>query len=89
MVAREIMLVKVRCTAAQRAELTNIAHIFHGGVCDVAPRTLTLEITGKEDKMAAAQRLLASYGVLWLIKSVHAALAAASGWRWRSSWPGA
>ena len=62
MVAREIMLVKVTCTPAQRAELTNIAHIFHGGVCDIAPRTLTLEITGKEDKMAAAQRLLASYG---------------------------
>ena len=61
-VAREIMLVKVRCTAGQRAELTNVAHIFHGGVCDVGLKTITLEFTGKEDKMAAVQRLLVPYG---------------------------
>lgn len=63
-VAREIMLVKVRCSAKQRAELTNVAHIFHGGVCDVGLKTITLEFTGKEDKMAAVQRLLVPYGAV-------------------------
>ena len=54
--------VQVRCTAAQRQELTNVAHIFHGAVCDVSLSTCTLELTGKEDKMAAVQQLLAPYG---------------------------
>ena len=61
-VAREIMLVKVACSAQQRAELTNVAQIFHGAVCDVGLTTITLEFTGKEDKMAAVHRLLVPYG---------------------------
>lgn len=60
--SRELMLVKVKCNAAQRFELTNLAEIFHGNVCDVSLTTMTLEIQGKEDKMQAVQTLLAPYG---------------------------
>ena len=61
-VSRELMLVKVQCSAAQRAELTNLADIFHGNICDVSLTTVTLEVSGKEEKMQAIQTLLAPYG---------------------------
>ena len=53
---------QVRCDATQRREITDIAHIFHGAVCDVSLGTCTLEMVGKEDKMAAVQKLLSPYG---------------------------
>lgn len=61
-VARELMLIKVRCNAAQRRELSDLADIFHGTVCDVSLTTITLELQGKEDKMHALQGLLKPYG---------------------------
>ena len=60
--SRELMLVKVRCQAAQRGELRDLAQIFHGNICDVSLKTVTLELQGKEDKMQALQRLLKPYG---------------------------
>ena len=60
--ARELMLIKVRCGAPQRRELSDLADIFHGTVCDVSLTTITLELQGKEDKMHALQGLLEPYG---------------------------
>ncbi|KAK9792983.1 hypothetical protein WJX73_007808 [Symbiochloris irregularis] len=74
-VNREIMLVKVKCNAAQRREITDIADIFHGSVCDVSLGSIMLEIVGKEDKMAAAQTLLAPYGILEIARTGRVSLA--------------
>ena len=63
------MHVQVRCNASQRRELIDIADIFHGNVCDVSLNTCTLELTGKEDKMIAVQKLLEEYGVSALSNS--------------------
>ena len=60
--SRELMLVKVQCSASQRGELADLAHIFHGNICDVSLDTLTLEVQGKETKMRAIQNLLQPYG---------------------------
>jgi acetolactate synthase-1/3 small subunit len=61
--SRELMLVKVRCSASQRGEMRDLAEIFHGNICDVSLNTITLEIQGKEDKMQALQNLLKPYGL--------------------------
>ena len=61
--SRELILVKVRCTASQRGELRDLAQIFHGNICDVSLTTVTVEMQGKEDKMQALQRLLKPYGM--------------------------
>jgi len=63
-VKRELALIKVRCDASQRRELSDLAAIFHGSICDVSLTTVTLEMQGKETKMAALQGLLAPYGML-------------------------
>ena len=62
-VKRELALIKVRCDASQRRELSDLAAIFHGSICDVSLTTVTLEMQGKETKMAALQGLLEPYGM--------------------------
>lgn len=61
---RELMLIKVNCTAASRREVMDLAEIFRARVVDTSTATITMELTGKVDKMAAFQRLLKPYGVL-------------------------
>ncbi|KAK9906747.1 hypothetical protein WJX75_007311 [Coccomyxa subellipsoidea] len=78
-VARELMLIKVRCPASLRRELSDLANIFHGTVCDVSLDTITLEIQGKEDKMHALQGLLEPYGILEVARTGRVALARDSG----------
>jgi acetolactate synthase-1/3 small subunit len=63
-VSRELMLIKVNCSASQRGELVSLASIFRALVCDVSVNTLTLEVTGKEDKMVALKEVLEPYGIL-------------------------
>ena len=61
-VKRELALIKVRCEAGQRREVSDLAAIFHGTICDVSLGTVTLEMQGKETKIGALQGLLAPYG---------------------------
>lgn len=60
--SRELMLIKVKCSASQRGEMRDLAQIFHGNICDVSLHTVTLEVQGKEKKMQAIQKLLKPYG---------------------------
>ena len=55
---------KVACTPAQRGELRDLVCIFRASVIDVGRGTLTLEVTGREDKMRAMVDLLEPYGEL-------------------------
>jgi acetolactate synthase I/III small subunit len=78
-VARELMLVKVACSPGQRGEILDLARIFHGSVCDVSRSTVTLEVTGKEDKMRALQDVLEPYGILEIARTGRVALERESG----------
>eukprot|EP00884_Botryococcus_braunii_P000807 jgi/Botrbrau1/10727/Bobra.357_1s0028.1 len=78
-ISRELMLIKVSCTADQRRQLSDLANIFRGTVCDVSLNTVTLEIQGKEDKMFALQQLLQPYGILEIARTGRVALARDSG----------
>ena len=51
----------MRCSPRERGELTDLADIFHGNICDVSLSTITLEVQGKEDKMRALQEVLRPY----------------------------
>ncbi|MDD2533380.1 MAG: acetolactate synthase small subunit [Eubacteriales bacterium] len=67
--SRELIFVKVRCTAESRGEIMDIVDIFRGHVIDVSPRTMTIEMTGNESKIRAMQELLDPYGVLELVRT--------------------
>ncbi len=61
--ARELALVKVRATSATRSEIIEITDIFRGNIVDVAADSLTIEITGDEDKIDSFLNLLRAFGI--------------------------
>ena len=60
---RELALVKVKATSATRSEILEIADIFRANIVDVASDSLTIEITGDEDKIESMLKLLHAFGV--------------------------
>jgi len=52
-IERELMLIKVKATGAQRAEIKRTADIFRGQIVDVTPSVYTIQLTGASDKLDA------------------------------------
>jgi acetolactate synthase-1/3 small subunit len=60
---RELALVKVKASSATRSEIIEIADIFRANIVDVASDSLTIEITGDEDKIESMLKLLGGFGI--------------------------
>ena len=60
---RELALIKVRATSATRSEIIEIADIFRANIVDVGSDSLTIEITGDEDKIETLLKLLRGFGI--------------------------
>lgn len=67
--ARELVFIKVRTDASSRAQILQIVDIFRGHVIDVSPKTLTIELSGKDDKILALQGMLEPYGIIELVRT--------------------
>jgi acetolactate synthase-1/3 small subunit len=63
MVNRELALIKVKATASTRSEIMQIVSVFRANIVDVAPGSLTVEVTGDEDKVNSLLGLLQDFGV--------------------------
>jgi acetolactate synthase-1/3 small subunit len=63
MVTRELALVKVKASASTRSEIMQIVDIFRANIVDVAPGSLTVEVTGDEDKVNSLLKLLRDFGI--------------------------
>ena len=68
-VYRELIMVKVRANAAQRAEIISVADIFRARVVDVEKGSLILELTGNQSKLEAFLNLLDGYEILELART--------------------
>lgn len=68
-VERELMLVKVKASGAQRAEIKRTADIFRGQIVDVTSSAYTIQLTGTSDKLDAFLRSLADAIVLEVVRS--------------------
>jgi len=62
-VTRELALIKVKATASTRSEIMQIVGIFRANIVDVAPGSLTVEVTGDVDKLDSLLGLLRDFGV--------------------------
>jgi len=60
---RELALVKVRANSSTRSEIIEIADIFRANIVDVATDSLTIEITGDEDKVDSLLNLVRGFGI--------------------------
>ena len=68
-VERELMLVKVKTKGDDRQRVMEIASVFRVNVVDVTHATLTLEATGKPDKLEAFLRVMEPFGIRELVQS--------------------
>ena len=68
-VYRELIMVKIRANAAQRAEIISIADIFRAKVVDAASESLMVELTGNQSKLEAFLKLLDGYEILELART--------------------
>lgn len=68
-VQREIMLVKVKADMDTRSHIIETVQLFRAKVVDVAADAVTIEATGKHEKLEALLRILEQYGIKELVKS--------------------
>jgi len=62
-VNRELALIKVKATPISRSEIMQIVDIFRANIVDVATGSVTVEVTGDEDKVNSLLGLLRDFGI--------------------------
>ncbi len=68
-VSRELALIKVSASAATRAEIIQIVGIFRANIVDVSKNTLTIEISGGSNKVAALEDMLKQFGIKEIVRT--------------------
>ena len=68
-VYRELVLIKVRADAENRAAINETVKIFRSKIIDLSSDTLTIELTGDENKISALINLMEEYGIEELVRT--------------------
>ena len=68
-VDRELALIKVKSDSKARSEIMQIVDIFRGKIVDVAPQSITIEVTGTEEKVQGIMDLLREFGIKEIVRS--------------------
>jgi acetolactate synthase I/III small subunit len=68
-VVRELVLIKVKADAENRAAINEVVKIFRSKIIDVSMDTLTIELTGNESKVSALIKLMEQYGIKEMVRT--------------------
>ena len=68
-IERELMLIKVKATGAQRAEIKRCVDIFRGQVIDVTSTVYTIQVAGTSDKLDAFVQAVGDAAILEEVRS--------------------
>ncbi len=68
-VGRQLVLLKINCPPNRRVEVSAIANIFRAKVVDISAKSLMLELTGQEAKIAAFIETLRPFGIKEIARS--------------------
>ena len=68
-IERELMLIKLKATGAQRAEVKRTSDIFRGQIIDVTQSTYTIQLTGTSEKLDAFLRAIPELSVMEVVRS--------------------
>jgi len=68
-IVRDLAMIKVATTHEARSHVLELASVFRARVVDVAPESLTIEITGAEDKIDGLLEVLRPFGVLEMVRT--------------------
>ncbi len=78
-VERELMLIKVKASASNRAEVIELAQVFRARIVDISEETLTAEVVGDPGKMVAIIQMLNKFGIREIARTGKIALIRESG----------
>lgn len=78
-VEREMLLIKVNLSRNTRAELIEIVDIFRAKIIDVGRKSMTVEITGKDNKIQAFIELVKPFGIVEIVRTGKIAIARKKG----------
>ncbi len=66
---RELALIKVDADSGARSEIMQIVDVFRGKILDVAPASLTIEVTGTEEKVEGMINMLHDFHIREVVRS--------------------
>lgn len=65
----EVMIVRVACEPSNRGEVGDTAALFGARMIDLAPKSITLEVSGTPAHLASFADQMRPYGIIELVKS--------------------
>ena len=68
-IERELVMIKVRATKKDRADLVNIVDIFRANIVDITPENVVIELTGHQAKIDAICEVLAEYEIVEIART--------------------
>ncbi len=74
-VCRDLALIKVGVTPANRTEVLQLADVYRARIVDVATDSLIVEITGTEDKIDSCVDVLRPFGIVEMVRTGEVAMA--------------
>jgi acetolactate synthase-1/3 small subunit len=74
-IAREMALFRVQAPVENRADIMQFAEIFKAKIVDVSRRTLTVEVTGSNEKIDAFERMVRPHGLIEMVRTGEVAIA--------------
>jgi acetolactate synthase I/III small subunit len=77
-VYRDLAMIKVAAPQERRPEIVHLAEVFRARIVDLAPDSLTFEITGGEDKIEGLLEVLRPYGVIEMARTGRLAMTRAA-----------
>jgi acetolactate synthase-1/3 small subunit len=68
-IVRDLAMIRVAATHGERSHVLELASVFRARVVDVSTESLTIEITGAEDKIDGLLEVLRPYGILEMVRT--------------------
>src|SRR6266516_2459475 len=73
-VAREMAMFRVSAPVESRAEIMQFAEIFRANIVDVSRKTLTIEVTGSQNKIDTFERMIRPHGLIEMARTGEVAI---------------
>ena len=68
-ITRELAMIKVKTTIANRSEIIQIVDIFRANIVDVSSNSVAIEVTGDEEKVNSLYKLLRGFGIIEIART--------------------
>jgi len=68
-VVRDLALIKVTASPERRGEVLQLVEIFRARAVDVSPESLTVEITGDQDKIQGMVTAMRPFGIVEMVQT--------------------